>query len=233
MKRIIIALDGPAGSGKSTTARFVAQRLGYTYIDTGAMYRAVTVAALEAHSDMSAESLTNLVQNISVELRYAPQGQRTYLNGRDVSERIREQDVNEKVSIVSAVPEVRHEMVRMQHRLGAEGGIVMDGRDIGTVVFPQADLKIFMTASIEARAERRLAELQEKANGLSAADIAGQLARRDELDSSRTASPLMKATDAIEIDTSNLSIEQQVEMIVGMAENIASAYVASSKDNEQ
>ncbi|MBL7999807.1 MAG: (d)CMP kinase [Candidatus Kapabacteria bacterium] len=217
MRTIIIAIDGPAGSGKSTTARLVAARLGYTYIDTGAMYRAITLAMLEHGAPISGDMLAEFVAGLNVELRYAESGQRTYLNGRDVSERIRHADVTSDVSRVSAIPVVRTAMVALQQQLARQGGVVMDGRDIGTVVFPDAELKIFMTASIEARAQRRMAELGSEQNSFSVEDIAMQLALRDEMDSSRDTSPLTKADDAIVIDTSGVTIEEQVERITALA----------------
>ncbi|MBL7976333.1 MAG: (d)CMP kinase [Candidatus Kapabacteria bacterium] len=216
MKKIIIALDGPAGSGKSTTARLVAEKLGYTYVDTGAMYRAITLAALEQNIQLEETPLTELVKTIEVELRQSPKGQRTFLNGVDVSERIRETDVTANVSVVSAISSVRQKMVFLQKRLGKSGGIVMDGRDIGTVVFPQAELKVFMVADIRKRAARRYAEMGNTDNSIE--DIAALIAQRDILDSTREISPLTKADDAVEIDTSDLTIQQQVEMILQLAE---------------
>lgn len=216
MKKIIIALDGPAGSGKSTTARLVAEKLGYTYVDTGAMYRAITLAALEQNIQLEETPLTELVKMIEVELRQSPKGQRTFLNGVDVSERIRETDVTANVSVVSAISSVRQKMVLLQKRLGESGGIVMDGRDIGTVVFPQAELKVFMVADIRKRAARRYAEMGNTDNSIE--DIAALIAQRDILDSTREISPLTKADDAVEIDTSDLTIQQQVEMILQLAE---------------
>lgn len=218
-KKLIIALDGPAGSGKSTTARLVAKDLGYTYIDTGAMYRAITLEALRNGISVDDEfALTLLVQSTQIELRMNNGVQHTFVNGEDVSERIRQYDVTSNVSAVSAVKSVRTAMVAMQQAIGAKGGVVMDGRDIGTVVFPNADVKIFMVASISARAKRRLAELQNSDGGFSELDIANQLSERDKFDSEREESPLKKADDAIEIDTSDMTIEQQVQSIVAIVQ---------------
>ncbi len=217
MKKIIIAIDGPAGSGKSTSARLVARHLRYTYLDTGAMYRAITLAVLEHGADRSADSVAQVLNGIEIRVEQSDAGQTTWLNGVDVSQRIRMPDVTQSVSDISAMPSVRERLVAMQQELGRGGAIVIDGRDIGTVVFPEAELKIFLVASIEARAKRRLAESGEVTRqGLE--EMALELERRDEIDSTREISPLHKAPDAIEIDTSNLSIEGQVRRIVELAQ---------------
>lgn len=212
--RIIIALDGPAGSGKSTTARRVAQHLGYVYIDTGAMYRAITLAALRNRIPLDNQVFTMLVESSHIELVPSEQGQRTLLNGEDVSEEIRSVQVTEAVSGVSSLSVVRTALVERQRELGAAGGIVMDGRDIGTVVFPAAELKVFLVASLEERARRRLAELGDKAHGISLQEMCRQIQERDRQDSERELSPLRKADDAVEIDTSALSIDDQVQRIL-------------------
>lgn len=209
----IIAIDGPAGSGKTTTARLLAERLGFTYIDTGAMYRALTLAALEQGVPMNDEALASLLERSNIELRSTPEGQRTFLDGHDVTERIRMPDVTTHVSQVSSFPSVRAAMVRIQQQLGARGGVVMDGRDIGTAVFPDADVKIYMTADLATRAERRLEELRATDPALSLHDVVSQLDERDRRDSSRELNPLRRADDAIVIDTTNMSIEEQVECI--------------------
>lgn len=218
--RLIIAIDGPAASGKSTTARHVAERLGYTYIDTGAMYRAVTLAVLRNGLDPNDRAAVEAIAaEVSVQLRHSPEGnQIVLLNGEDVSVAIRAPEVTADVSAVSSHEGVRRRLVQIQHTIGAEGGIVMDGRDIGTVVFPDADLKIFMVADIRARAERRRAELLAMGSDVTVDGLADQIAARDHLDSSRANSPLRRADDAIEIDTSALDIEQQVELVVALAE---------------
>ncbi len=220
MKKIIIAIDGPAGSGKSTTAREVARKLGYIYIDTGAMYRAAALAFKRMNLDFNDEDFTKLMNLISIEMKQGENGQRTFLNGEDVSDEIRTPEITKLVSPVSANKIVREKLVEMQRRLGAGGGIVMDGRDIGTVVFPEADLKIFMVASPEARARRRTLEMREKGIEADEEQIKRDLIARDKYDSSREISPLRKADDAVEIDTSELTIEQQTEKVLQLARKI-------------
>lgn len=230
-KNIIIALDGPAGSGKSTTAQRVAHHLEYLYIDTGAMYRAVTLAALRENAAFTDEGMkpilaTNFIRLAANDDERMPNmfgahfgGQRTYLNDEDVSDEIRSQDVTMQVSAVSALQSVREEMVEQQRAMGAGGGVVMDGRDIGTVVFPQAELKVFLIASVKERAKRRLRELQAKQNTVvpSFEELCKQLQERDRQDSEREIAPLRKADDAIEIDTSTLTIDEQTARIVALA----------------
>ncbi len=215
---ISIAIDGPAASGKSTTAREVAKRLGYIYIDTGAMYRAITKAALDAGVDMNdAAALEEIARSSRITLEIRDGQQHTFLNGRDVSREIRTPEIDRNISPVATHPGVRRIMVEQQRQLARDGGVVMDGRDIGTVVLPDAELKIFMEASIEARARRRL---REQANGDAAVtleSIKADLARRDHADSTRADGPLKKAEDAIVIDTSHMSIEEQVARIVALA----------------
>ncbi len=220
MKKIIIAIDGPAGSGKTTTARYVAKKLGYLYIDTGAMYRAVTLAWLRENKDMTDEVLIGIMNRYPIELKQSESGQLTILDGEDVSEEIRTPEVTKFVSPVSAMPVVREKMVEQQRRIGMKGGAVLDGRDIGTVVFPNAELKIYLIASVDTRAERRMIELNEKGSHYSIDEIRKQIIDRDNYDSSREHSPLRKADDAIEINTSNLTIEGQTERVLELAQNI-------------
>lgn len=220
MKKIIIAIDGPAGSGKSTTARLVAETLGYIYIDTGAMYRAVTLAWIRSGKEADEKFAYEILSGCKIELRQSPNGQRTILNDEDVSSDIRLPEVTKLVSPVSAMGSVRKKMVDQQRRLGELGGVVMDGRDIGTVVFPKADLKIYLVASIEARTERRLKELKEKNVNVTIEELRRQITERDDYDSSRQISPLRKADDAIVVDTSNLTIEQQTQKILDLAKEI-------------
>ena len=218
-RKLVIAIDGPAASGKSTTAQRVARRLGYTYIDTGAMYRAVTLATLEAGIDPAdRDAVERLCDGLSIEFEQAEGDGSlcTILNGRDVSREIRMPEVTAAVSLVSSYQRVREHLVGQQQRMGRKGGVVLDGRDIGTVVFPDADLKIFMVADLRARAERRHAELQQRGADLQLDDLVSELAERDRFDSSRDLSPMKKAHDAIEIDTSGLSIDDQVELVLSM-----------------
>lgn len=217
LRRIIIAIDGPAASGKSTTARLVAKQLGFLYVDTGAMYRAVALKVLERGFDVSdAESVSQLVEKTEVRLVQSKEGLRVFLDGRDVTEKIRKPEVSDAASAVSAIPKVREVLVREQRKMGESGGIVVDGRDIGTVVFPDADLKIYMVADVEERAKRRQRELLQK-GGARAPDLnvlMQDIQERDKRDSSRALSPLKKAVSAIELDTTNLTIEGQVEFVL-------------------
>jgi cytidylate kinase len=220
MKKIIIALDGPAGSGKTTTAREVAKILNYIYIDTGAMYRAITLAYIRTGEPLEGFDFDKLMNNNRVELQPSELGQKTLLNGEDVSKEIRTPNVTKLASPVAAVGVVREKLVEQQRELGKNGGVVMDGRDIGTVVFPNADLKLYMQASIEARAERRTKELIAAGEQVTKEEIAKQIADRDEFDSNREISPLRKADDAQVLDTSNLTIEEQTKIVVDLAKDI-------------
>jgi CMP/dCMP kinase len=215
-RRLVIAIDGPAASGKSTTARNVAQRLGYTYIDTGAMYRAVTLAVLRAGIDPNdREAVERIACDTTVTFERAGDGSlHTILDGEDVSTAIRSPDVTSSVSAVSSYPRIREHLVALQQTMGRKGGVVLDGRDIGTVVFPDADVKVFMVADLRARAERRHAELSTQGTDVDLGGLQADLERRDHLDSTRALSPLTKAEDAIEIDTSTMSIEDQVERVL-------------------
>jgi CMP/dCMP kinase len=217
MKKIIVAIDGPAGSGKTTSARIVAEKLNYIYVDTGAMYRAVTLAWLRNNLPLDEEPVCKMLEGLTVVLEQSPSGQRTLLNAEDVSEEIRHPDVTKFVSPISAISCVRVKMTVLQREMGKNGGVVMDGRDIGAFVFPFADLKIFLTASIEARAKRRMLELEQKGLLFDIEEIRKQISDRDTYDSTREISPLKKAVDAIEIDTSEISIEQQTDIIYKMA----------------
>ncbi|MCX7908955.1 MAG: (d)CMP kinase [Ignavibacteria bacterium] len=216
-KRLVIAIDGPAGSGKSTTAKLLAKRLGYNYIDTGAMYRAVTLFWLRKNLPLAEEYVCNLLPEISISFTNSSGELRILLNGEDVSEEIRLPKVTEFVSPISTYKCVREFLVEQQRKIGESGGVVMDGRDIGTVVFPNADLKIYLVASVEERVRRRLLELQQKGVVISPEEVRKQIVERDIIDSTREHSPLRKAADAIEIDTSNLTIEEQVERIYQLA----------------
>lgn len=218
---IIIAIDGPAGSGKSTTARLVAQRLGFIYVDTGAMYRAVTLAWLREEKPEIDIFLNNL-PDISLSRDPETQEQKTLLDGVDVSNAIRTSEVTEQVSYISSLKKVREKMVSLQRNIGIDHNVVMDGRDIGTAVFPNADVKIFMIADLKKRASRRLEEIQSK--GIhqvpSLDELIQQMKDRDTFDSSREIDPLKMADDALLLDTSNLSIEDQATFIIDKVKSI-------------
>ena len=214
---MIITIDGPAASGKSTTAKMVAKKLEMTYLDTGAMYRAVTLALLRSNTDLDDyDSVCQVVDEL--ELDIYDKGSKTIvkLDGEDVSQEIRSMPVTENVSAVSAMKYVRQTMVEIQRNIGKKTNCVVEGRDIGTVVFPDAEFKIFMVADVNMRAERRFKDLHEMGESRSFQDVLADLKRRDEKDSTRAYSPLQKADEAIEIDTSMLSIDQQVEKIINL-----------------
>lgn len=222
VSRITIALDGPAGSGKSTVAKGVAQRLNYIYIDTGAMYRAVTLKALENHIPVDDwEQLTRMMETTEIGLSYEHHGNESvmhvFLDGRDVSEAIRGLEVTANVSPVAAVAGVRQALVAMQRKMAEMGGVVMDGRDIGTVVLPQAELKVFLTASVAERGRRRWLELQEKQIQADLDEIIEQIEKRDYFDSYREVDPLRQADDAVLVDTTDMSKEEVVDFIVKLA----------------
>jgi len=215
--KIIVALDGHSSCGKSTYAKLIAAELGYSYIDTGAMYRAVTLTAMEAglfdSSDAPPiEKIEALLNQIELDLKHNPEKQRTeiWLNGRMVEDVIRSMEVSNHVSYIAAIPAVRRQMVEYQRMLGELKGVVMDGRDIGTVVFPHAELKIFLTASLEVRAERRYKELIEKGMKAEFEEVKANLAKRDHIDSSRADSPLKQADDALLLDNSEMTLEQEM-----------------------
>jgi len=219
-KKITIAIDGPSGAGKSSTAKLLAEKLNYIYIDTGAMYRAITLFWLESNKP-SEVKLSQIIHDISVSLDYQNGLQKTLLNGRDVSQEIRSLIVTENVSLIASLPFVRDYLVQMQQKLGANGGVVLDGRDIGTVVFPDAELKIFLVASPRKRAERRLKEVLESGESVDVDQIERDLIARDKNDSTREHSPLKKADDAVELDTSDLTLKSQVDEIYKLAKKIS------------
>jgi len=224
---LIIAIDGPAGSGKSTIARLVAARLGLDYLDTGAMYRCVALQALDEGVDLlDGRTLSALAGSIKIDFvsgatslssEASLQRARVHLNGRDVTEEIRTPRIDQAVSAVARVPEVRAAMVSRQQEFGVRGDLVAEGRDTGTVVFPQAQVKIFLTASPEVRAARRHAELAEKGEHVTSAVISENMNSRDQADSSRAVGPLTAASDAHVIDTSALSIDDVVARVVAIA----------------
>ncbi len=215
-KKIVIALDGHSSCGKSTFAKSIAARLGYIFIDTGAMYRAVTLYALEhgaiVNGIVDDEAIVGLLSEISITFRFNPArgASDIYVNGDLVEGKIRTIEVSNFVSPVSSIREVREKLVAMQQEMGRGRGIVMDGRDIGTVVFPDAELKIYMTADPKVRAERRYAELQAKGDNVSFEEVLDNVISRDKADSTRAISPLRKADDAIVLDNSHMSVEEQM-----------------------
>ncbi len=223
-RKIIIAIDGHSSCGKSTIAKAVAARFGYVFIDSGAMYRAVTLYALRHHliadGEVNREKLINALPEIKIEFRYNPALQKsdTYLNGENVEDEIRQLPVSQNVSPVSTVVEVRKAMVQLQQEMGRNKGIVMDGRDIGTVVFPEAELKLFVTASAEIRAQRRFDELTAKGEAVSYHEILQNVKNRDFIDSTREASPLRKADDALILDNSAMTREEQLEWVIQKVE---------------
>ena len=211
----VIAIDGPAGSGKSTTARLVAQKMGFTYLDTGAMYRAFTLKVLSSKIDVQSESqILSLIPATKIVFKTRRNRLSVILDDRDVTRQIRNSKVSSNVSIISAHKNVRDWMVSQQRKIGAQGRIVAEGRDIGTVVFPNARLKIFLIASLAERAIRRQRDFSNGGESTDLSRVATELEKRDGIDRTRVISPLKKAADAIELDTSNLTIEQQVDFVV-------------------
>jgi len=217
--KLIIAIDGPAGSGKSTIAQHLARKLGYVNLESGAMYRALGLKAIESSVPLDDEArLTELAQRSTIALDPTPLGNRVLLDGRDVSLRIRDADVSDAASRVSVHPRVREWMVAHQREMGQLGGVIMEGRDIGTKVFPDAEVKIFLDAKLDVRAQRRVTQVAAADDPSKAKQIAEQMAQRDRRDSTRTESPLVPAGDAVIIDSSNLSIEEVVRRIEEVVE---------------
>lgn len=224
MKKITIAIDGFSSTGKSTIAKLLAKKYEYTYVDTGAMYRAVTLFAMEnnlvGEDFLNKKELIDNLKNVSLSFHFnADVGfAEMYLNGKNVEKQIRTLEVSQLVSKVAAISEVRKKLVAEQQAMGKSGGVVMDGRDIGTVVFPDADLKLFMTASAEKRAKRRYKELIDRGDNVDYDDILHNVQERDRIDSTREDSPLVKAEDAIEFDNSEMTIQEQFEKITALVE---------------
>lgn len=215
MKHLTIAIDGPAGAGKSTVAKTVASLLDYVYIDTGAMYRAIAWTARSKTIDASDEAaLTAVACTIQIELKKGKDGLMVFANGQNVTQIIRSPEVTAFVANVAKVPGVRKALLGLQRKMAMSGGVVMDGRDIGTVVLPDADVKIFLTATVEERASRRYRELLAKGYSVDLATLKQEIADRDRLDSERDCAPLIQAADAILVDTSDLTIEQVVQDIL-------------------
>jgi CMP/dCMP kinase len=224
LKKITIAIDGFSSTGKSTLAKQIAKKLGYVYVDTGAMYRAVTLYAMQNNCidafEFNKEALIDDLQDIQLKFQFNPElgfGE-MYLNNVNVEKQIRSLEVSNFVSLIAEVSEVRAMLVKQQQQMGKGKGVVMDGRDIGTVVFPDAELKIFMTASADVRAQRRFDELTEKGQLVSYDRVLENVLKRDHIDTSRKDSPLVKAEDAIEIDNSNLTREEQFHKVLELAE---------------
>lgn len=211
-ERVTIAMDGPAGSGKSTVARKVAEKLGLLYLDSGAMYRAVTVLAIQHEMQTNIVKLIELVK--ACDIKFDDNGKKIYLNLVDVSEEIRTPEVNRLVADIAKVPEIRTEIVRHQQKIGADGGIIAEGRDLTTVVFPDADFKIYLDASVHERAKRRFAELQSQNVDTTLESVENEIRTRDEKDTSREHSPLRPAEDALHVDTTGKSIDEVVDFIV-------------------
>lgn len=222
-KKLCIAIDGPAAAGKSTVAKIVAGKKSYIYIDTGAMYRAITYLALKKGVDLNDEAaLTALLKESAIDLTVSLEGeQKVYIAGEDVTEAIRTDDVSNQVSIVAKYAGIREEMTKRQQQLAEKGGVVMDGRDIGTHVLPNAEVKIFLLASVEERAKRRFEENVKKGYNVNYETLAEEIRRRDKLDSEREISPLKKADDALEIDTTSLTIDEVAEKILQVVDKKA------------
>ncbi|WP_432650141.1 (d)CMP kinase [Huintestinicola sp.] len=216
-----IAIDGPAGAGKSTIARKAAAELGFIYVDTGALYRSVAYYCLSKGADVSVpENVEKLLPGITPELRFIEGVQHVFVNGKDVSDRIRTPEVSMAASKVSAISAVRAFLFELQQKIARENNVIMDGRDIGTVVLPNADLKIFLTASPEARAGRRFKELKDKPDAPTYEQVLADIIKRDHDDSTRAVSPLKQAENAVLCDTTEFSLEQSVEMIIGMIKKL-------------
>ncbi len=219
-KEIKIAIDGPASSGKSTIAKLIAEKFQLVYVDTGAMYRAVTFLALKNNVPVDEEEgLVQLLEQTEISFKRTESGQQVFVNEVDVTDSIRQNDVTNNVSMVSSFAKVREELVSRQQQIASHSGVIMDGRDIGTVVLPQADVKIFLVASVEERAERRYLENKEKGIASDFETLKQEIIARDTFDSNRTVSPLKQAADAIRLDTTSLSINEVVNECIKIINN--------------
>jgi cytidylate kinase len=224
MAKLIIAIDGPVGSGKSTVARGVAELLGYTYLDSGAMYRALALKAIRRGVSLGdATALENLARETHIDLERGTDGQKVLLDGEDVTQAIRTAEVSQAASRVALIPNVRQLLVDEQRRAGSRGAVVMEGRDIGTVVFPHAELKIFLDASVKMRAERRWREHQQKGDTLTLAQVVDEVHERDLRDRSRVASPLVRANDAVLVDNTAMDAAETARLIAQLARERESA----------
>jgi cytidylate kinase len=231
VSRLIVAIDGPAGAGKSTVAKAVAHQLGLLFLDTGAMYRAVTWKAMQDGIPLDDEAaLTRLARAAEIALIPSETGDRVLIDGQDVTEAIRDPQVTRNVSQVSAHPGVREVLVDRQRELGKNGGVVAEGRDIGTVVFPQAPVKIFLVASPMERARRRAKDLEAKGHAVDLQELAAEIARRDAYDSNRAVSPLKEAPDAVRVDTDALTRDQVIERVLEIARSREEGAAASPSD---
>lgn len=223
--KIIIAIDGYSSSGKSSMAKALARKIGYRYVDTGAMYRAVTLLAMEngliTDSKVDEPALIEALKSAKIDFEVTPRGQHTLLNGKDVEAEIRSMAVSSNVSVIAAIPEVRRDLVERQRIYGEEKGIVMDGRDIGTTVFPNAELKIFVNAPAEVRAQRRYKELCNKGVETTYEAVLDNVRSRDLIDTTRKESPLRRATDAIDLNNSNMTIAEQDDWLISKYEEAA------------
>ena len=214
---MIVAIDGPAASGKSTSAKLLAKELGFLYLDTGAMYRCVSWAVIKDEIDLSNDrQLLNFLKIFKIDLKNTGNRSSFYVNNKDVTDLIRKSNISQRVSEVSAIPDIRDFMVDIQRNFAKSENCVMEGRDIGTVVFPMAEVKFFIIASDEVRAKRRKLELESLGEKKSLSELIDEIRRRDDFDSNRGHSPLKKAFDAIEIDTTDLSIDEQVKLMLGI-----------------
>lgn len=222
MDKFNVAIDGPGAAGKSTVARLVAKQLGFIYVDTGAMYRAVTWKALQTGiTPAQKDQLVQMASSLRIELLPGENSQQVLLDGEDVTDYIRSVPVTQNVSAVAAIPEIRSLLVSKQQEMARTKGVVMDGRDIGTHVIPDAELKIFMTASVKERAERRYLEMKAKNEDITLQQVEREIAERDRMDEQRKASPLVQAADAVLLDTSGMSISQVAERILELAKSAA------------
>ncbi len=221
MKKIVVAIDGPAGAGKSTIAKLAAEKLGYAYIDTGAMYRSVAWSFLQTGAAFDEGFISKLAAAMVIDFKPEARINRVFVDGTEVTDAIRTPEVTAVVSRVAAIGAVREAMVEQQRRMGTVGGVLMDGRDIGTVVFPNAQLKIFLTASVEERARRRYKEMLQKGQQVELEKLAADIAARDKADSERAIGPLRQAEDAILLDTSDMSISQVTEKILQLVQERA------------